>query len=61
MLVWADWSRLRCELDEQPIQQNIGLVLRVSDRVIVLERGAVALAAARDAVTERMLVPFLTP
>ena len=43
------------------VEQNIGLVLRVSDRLIVLERGTVALVAARDDVTEDVLVPFLTP
>ena len=43
------------------VEQIIGLVLHVSDRVIVLERGAVALDAARADVTEDVLVPFLTP
>jgi branched-chain amino acid transport system ATP-binding protein len=43
------------------VEQNIGLVLRVSDRVIVMERGTVALDAARADVTEDVLVPFLTP
>lgn len=43
------------------VEQNIGLVLRVSDRLIVLERGTVALDAAREDVTEQVLVPFLTP
>ena len=43
------------------VEQNIGLVLRVSDRLIVLERGTVALDAAREDVAEQVLVPFLTP
>ena len=43
------------------VEQNVSLVLRVSDRVIVLERGSVALVDPRDDVTEDVLVPFLTP
>jgi branched-chain amino acid transport system ATP-binding protein len=43
------------------VEQNIGLVLRVSDRVIVLERGGLALDAPSGNVTEQILVPFLTP
>ena len=43
------------------VEQNIGLVLRVSDRVIVVERGRVARVATRGEVTEDVLVPFLTP
>jgi branched-chain amino acid transport system ATP-binding protein len=43
------------------VEQNIGLVLRVSDRLVVLERGTVALVAARGDVSEDVLVPFLTP
>lgn len=43
------------------VEQNLGLVLRLSDRVIVLDRGVVALDAPRAEVTEERLVPYLTP
>ena len=43
------------------VEQNLGLVLRLSDRVIVLDRGMVALDRPRAEVSEDLLVPYLTP
>jgi len=43
------------------VEQNLGLVLRLSDRVMVLDRGAVAFDSPRSEVSEDVLVPYLTP
>lgn len=43
------------------VEQNLGLVLRISDRIIVLDRGVVAFDRARTDVSEETLVPYLTP
>jgi branched-chain amino acid transport system ATP-binding protein len=43
------------------VEQNLGLVLRISDRIVVLDRGVVVVDEARAEMSEERLVPYLTP
>lgn len=43
------------------VEQNLALVLRISDRILVLDRGVIALDGARCDVSEDRLVTYLTP